>query len=99
MSVSRAMLLSLGISLAGKVPVEAYRPFVSTDAAVAGVRELEIELGFVRTVLAALVVLRSSFVCLTRFRGKNPVVSGENPHVSGRVEVLDDFGNRMATLA
>lgn len=39
------MLLSLGISLAGSVPVAAYRPFVSTDAAVAGVRELEIELG------------------------------------------------------
>ena len=40
-----AVLGGVGMVLLGAGPVSAYRPFVSTDAAVADAKEVEIELG------------------------------------------------------
>jgi len=85
------MLLSLGISLAGSVPVAAYRPFVSTDAAVAGVRELEIELGLTalgresnmgrRGVSAPALILNYGFIRNWELVGEFAVVHQEDSSV------------------
>src|SRR5262245_37813193 len=88
-----ALLLLIPISLTGWSGISfAYRPFDSTDAAVADVGQLEVELGPVgfrrsvleRTVVAPAYVLNLGFVknweLVLEGRGEHPLAPAEDTH-------------------